>query len=854
MDNDGPGPRRWSMRDIWRGRAIAWRVPPGSIRRSLLLSDMLLVLLALLVFLAGAWGLVYLPLAEDLAAAQMGQSSQQVQARLNALVKRVEAVAQANRDWGRRGLLDVDNVDRFNNMLVPVLEHGPDLTAFVLAQTSGRELLLLSQPGHRFINRLTDPQQQPGRARLLHWGADARLAKEETIALDYDARQRPWFQGAMALASDDAIHWTEPFLFRSTGEPGLSAVVRFAAPDGTRYAMTSDISLLDLSRLTRSVVVGRRGFIAVLTSDGRLLGLPRDTRFDTDAAIKAAVLKPVADSGVAPLVVAHRLWRERGGADDGRPLRLQQGGTRWLAVFQRIPFGAQTFWVCTLAPAADFAPATLWHAAVLVALAAGVLVLGAFLAIRLSRRFSRPLEQLGDESARIGRLELEQPVQVRSRWRELDALARAQEAMRLALLAATRRLEQARDTLEVKVEERTRELAQATVVAEKAREAKAAFLAQMSHEIRTPMNAIVGLTRMTLKTEMNAAQRENLQKIERAGRHLMRIVDDVLDSAKIDAGKLALERSAFALSDVLDGVMALVSEGAAAKDLALSSDVDPRLPPRLAGDPLRIGQVLLNYTGNAVKFTERGAIHIGVTLLEESADEMLVEFRVSDTGIGLTPEQAKALFSDFQQAETSTSRRYGGTGLGLSISKRLAEMMGGTVGVDSAPGQGSCFRFSARLGKLAGVAMPAPAPATARPPAALAGMHVLLAEDNEVNQEIALAMLREAGVSADVASDGEDALRKAASGHYDAVLMDVLMPVMDGLEATRRIRALPAGADLPIVAMTGNVMPDDLAECRASGMDDHVAKPIMPGQLWRALLRFAPAALADTAERGARPL
>jgi signal transduction histidine kinase len=847
MDEQRPGeqPRRLSLQDRL-SRQFREPRSPGSIRRSLLLSDVLLVLVALLAFLIGAFGLVYLPLAHELAAAQMEVSSQQVESRLDTVVRRVEAVARLNHDWGERGLIDVEHLARFNAMMRPMLERGPDLSSVVLAHESGREVLLLRAPGHRFVNRLTDPQAQGKTARLLTWDAQWQLEKEETIELDYDARKRPWFRGAMALPSEEGIHWTEPFIFRSSLEPGLSAVVRFTAPDGTRHAMTSDIKLIDLSRFTRGIVAGKNGFVAVITSDGRLLGLPRDPRYEADAAIKADVLKPVNAIGIAPLAEAHRLWRAQG-AQDGKLLSLRIGDRTWLAVFRSIRFGAQTFWVCTLAPEADFQTATAGHALVIAALASGALLLGVVVALRLSRRLSTPLEQLAEESARIGRLELEEPVRVRSRWRELNALARAQEAMRLALLTATRRLAQARDTLEAKVEERTRQLNRAKAAAEAAREAKAAFLAQMSHEIRTPMNAIIGMTRLTLKTELAAPQRENLLKVERAGRHLLRIIDDVLDNAKIESGKLSLERHEFALSDVLEGVAAMVGEIAAAKGLVMSFERDPRLPSRLLGDPLRLGQVLLNYASNAVKFTERGTVDVRAKLLEDAGKDVLVQFRVSDTGIGLTPEQAASLFTDFQQAEASTTRRFGGTGLGLAICKRLAELMGGSVGVESAAGIGSSFWFSVRLGKPVSSAQVMESTATHRPPGSLAGMRVLVAEDNEVNQEIAVAILNEAGIEADVAGDGEEAVRKAAAGRYDAVLMDVHMPLLDGLAATRRIRELPGRAMLPIIALTSNVLAEDLAACTAAGMNGHVAKPIMPRVLWQALQRVAPAPVRPAA-------
>ncbi|WP_280153051.1 hybrid sensor histidine kinase/response regulator [Piscinibacter sp. XHJ-5] len=832
MDDDSP---MFGMRRLpWRlgARSPAAR-SAGSIQRSLMASDVLLLLAALSAFVVGASILVFRPLAQELAASQMVVSSHQVELKLATLVKRVEAVARLNHDWGERGLFDTEQVARFNSIYRPVLERGPDLSSVVLAHESGRELLLLRKPDGRWINRLTDPQRQGRLARVLTWDERGQIEHEETIELDYDARKRPWFQGAMTLKRGDTIHWTEPFIFRSSLEPGLSAAVRFTAPDGARHAMTCDIRLIDLSRITGGIVAGRSGFVAVLTGEGKLLGLPRDPRFSSDAAIKAAVLKPVADIGVGPLSAAFALWRARG-ALDGALVPLTSEGESWLAVFRSIRFGDQTFWIGTLAPEADFRPALSMRAWMIAALAAAAVLLGWFLSMRMARRFSQPLQRLAQESARIGRLQLDEPVEVHSPWREVNGLAAAQESMRLALLAATRRLADARDTLEMKVEERTRELADAKAAAETAREAKAAFLAHMSHEIRTPLNAIVGMTRLVLQAPLPPTTHEQLLKIERAGRHLRGIIDDVLDSEKIDAGKLALEQRQFALADLIDGVAALVEDTAAAKGLRLTFDIDARLPANLVGDPLRLSQVLLNYASNAIKFTERGRIDISARLLEARDGRLLIEFSVSDTGVGLTAEQQGRLFQDFQQAEASTTRRFGGTGLGLAISRRLAELMGGSVGVDSQPGVGSRFRFTARLQGVPDGASLGPH-GLSRPPAGLAGKRVLLVEDNAVNQEVAVAMLNEAGVIVDVAENGEVAVARVAAEAYDAVLMDMHMPVLDGPGAARRIRQLPGRAALPIIAMTASVVPEDLARCTAAGMNDHIAKPVEAAALWQTL-------------------
>ena len=524
------------------------------------------------------------------------------------------------------------------------------------------------------------------------------------------------------------------------------------------------------------------------------------------------------------------------------------------------------------------------------------------------------------------------------------------------------------------------EMARARALAEEAARSKADFLANMSHEIRTPMNAIIGMAHLALKTELTPRQRDYLEKIQGSGKHLLGILNDILDFSKIDAGKLVVERIAFDLEQVLDQTASLVAERAAAQGLEVVVAVDEAVPRRLVGDPLRIGQVLINYANNAVKFTEQGEIDIQVGLEARAGEAVVLRFSVRDTGIGIAEEQRRRLFRSFQQADTSTTRKYGGTGLGLAIAKRLAELMGGEVGVESMPGEGSTFWFTARLAEAAEPAKPllpkldlrgrrvllvddnesarlvigdmlrsmtfrvttvdsGPAALTelsraeaagepfevvlldwqmpdmdgvgtaaeirrrwpsdlpillmitaygrdeliqaaqevgiedvltkpvnpsalfdtlmqlfgatrdrvkqprdvsgAAPDlAALAGGRVLLVEDNDLNQEVATELLREGGLVVDLAADGRVAVQKVQEQVYDIVLMDMQMPVMDGLTATREIRKLPDRQDLPILAMTANAMASDRERSIAAGMNDHIAKPIDPEELWSKLLRW----------------
>ncbi|WP_457419303.1 response regulator [Roseateles sp. P5_E7] len=412
-------------------------------------------------------------------------------------------------------------------------------------------------------------------------------------------------------------------------------------------------------------------------------------------------------------------------------------------------------------------------------------------------------------------------------------------------------LERYRHHLEELVEARTAELAEASQAAQAASLAKSAFLANMSHEIRTPMNAIIGLTYLAQSDAVAPVQQQRLQKVANAAEHLLSVINNVLDFSKIEAGKVQLEQRPFTVDEVLDNIANMTTQAAAAKRLRVETDIAPALSGRvLLGDPQRIAELLLNFAGNAVKFTEAGFVRLAVRLDGEpvtthTGTRLPLRFEVQDSGIGIATEAQARLFRDFEQADSSTTRRYGGTGLGLAICRRLAELMGGRVGVDSDLGRGSRFWFALTVEATAQA--PAAPAVTLRPHsvrerlAELAGsqsLRILLAEDNAVNQEVAVALLGSAGLTVDVASDGQQAVTMVESGSYALVLMDVQMPVMDGLDATRAIRRLPQGAALPILAMTANAFDEERQRCLDAGMDDHVAKPVVAEQLFATLYEW----------------
>jgi signal transduction histidine kinase len=546
------------------------------------------------------------------------------------------------------------------------------------------------------------------------------------------------------------------------------------------------------------------------------------------AAVTDASGRPLTSRGVLPPTVGHAAAHAE----------IAEGGIRFGTV--EIVFDKQGI------------EKTVGHARnVFTAIALLEMLLVGLFSLLLGTHLTRQLKWLESGARRLESGEADFAIPVHGRD-ELAATARAFNAMTKAIAVAqeTLRREHAelilhKTHLETLVGLKTAELVAAKDQAEAANRSKSAFLATMSHEIRTPINAVLGLAHLLEHSALDEEQRNFITKISLAGQSLLSIINDVLDFSRVEAGRLELDHTAFQLTGVLDALSTIMSVDAGAKNIELVIAADDDVPPKLVGDMHRLQQILINLVGNAIKFTDAGVVALRVALTARDEERVTLRFSVQDTGVGIAADKLTMLFDAFAQADSSTTRCYGGSGLGLAISKRLVELMGGTIGVDSTPGQGSTFWFTLTLAVAPpqtatanGTPLDGPIAASQRPAGhGLEGVRILVVEDNAVNQIIAKGMLERHGARVAVVGDGRQAVEliEANRDDFDLVLMDVQMPVMDGYEATRRIRDDLGLVGLPIIALTAGVFQTERDKALAAGMVDFIGKPFTIAEMLRVI-------------------